>query len=149
MSPRSKVQSPRSVRGGRFRGAGIYHLVIYVPRGRTVKVGALGGIEFAAGYYGYTGSARSGFAARVGRHLGEEKKLRWHVDFLLRRGKVTEVWLKQGCSGECRAHRFMGRRNEGNEAAAGFGSSDCTCRSHLWRYRAKPSVPRGWQVVVP
>ena len=123
-------------------GSGIYHLLIYLSRERTIKIGSLGRLRFARGYYGYTGSAVSGYAGRIGRHLAREKKLRWHIDYLLRRGRVREVWLADG--GECSRHARLGR---GAAAVRGFGCSDCACESHLWQYARRPAAPRGWRVV--
>jgi len=93
-------------------------------------VGALGDIYFEKGWYAYVGSAMNGWRSRVGRHLRDDKKLRWHVDYLLRHGKVGSyaVWVgrkKRECV-------FAGRLSEKAETVKGFGSSDCRCGGHLF-----------------
>ncbi len=128
-------------------GRGCYHLVIRVRRGARITVGALGPLEFKKGFYGYTGSARGGFAARVGRHLRAKKKVRWHVDFLLGCARVVEVWLNKSRRGECSCHMGLGVANGAVGAVPRFGSSDCDCASHLWRYRGRPRGPVGWEAV--
>ncbi len=133
--------------GVSLQGKGIYHLVIKVTRPQRIKIGALGYLAFAEGYYGYTGSAKAGFAGRVGRHLRKAKKTRWHIDYLLAHASVIEVWLKSGRVAECVAHRWLGRSGAAREAVARFGSSDCCCASHLWRYARRPVAPLGWRVL--
>jgi sugar fermentation stimulation protein A len=130
-----------------MKGAGIYHLVLRTAGRQRLRIGALGWGEFRAGYYGYTGSARAGFAGRVGRHLRAKKKLRWHIDYLLARARITEVWLKGGRA-ECEAHRRIGRLAAGEVCVTKFGSSDCSCASHLWRYSRRPEAPAGWRQLV-
>lgn len=113
---------------------GSYILIIEVPERRKIEVGGLGSVEFPQGSYAYLGSAQGGFRARIGRHLSETKKLRWHIDYLLKQAEITEIILcpDSGTSAirlECflaqklvREFSFIPR----------FGSSDCHCPSHLY-----------------
>jgi Uri superfamily endonuclease len=52
-----------------------YQLVIEVPAPVRCVVGRLGEVEFPAGVYVYTGSARRDLEARIARHLRPNKKL--------------------------------------------------------------------------
>jgi Uri superfamily endonuclease len=106
-----------------------YQLNIELSRKQTIQVGRLGTFQFPAGRYIYTGSARRNLLSRVRRHLGKEKTLRWHIDYLLasRFARVVEVTLS--AQAECRCNQHVA----GEIVAPGFGASDCRarCGSHL------------------
>ncbi|NOX91073.1 MAG: GIY-YIG nuclease family protein [Gammaproteobacteria bacterium] len=106
-----------------------YQLHIILRQAQQVRVGRLSSFLFPAGYYLYTGSARRNLAARVRRHLSRQKKLRWHIDYLLMASatQVTAVGLFSET--ECRCNQ----RINGKILLAGFGASDCRarCGSHL------------------
>ena len=113
---------------------GSYILLIHLARSAPLTAGRLGALNFPSGYYLYFGSALGGLEARIGRHLRQDKKIRWHIDWLTAVATVVQVWWTEG-----------GRRNECTWASAaleladvtlparGFGSSDCRCPSHLVR----------------
>ena len=72
-------------------GPGSYVLLIRLESPQAIEVGRLGAIDFDAGCYAYIGSALRGIRARVNRHLRRQKKLHWHVDYLLQHGQLSEV----------------------------------------------------------
>jgi sugar fermentation stimulation protein A len=109
---------------------GTYILLIEIPRGVRMKVGALGVLEFSQGFYAYCGSAMGGLAARINRHLRRKKKVRWHVDYLLEKGRITKV-LYAETNERLECQLADGLSNVFN-AYPGFGSSDCRCPSHLF-----------------
>ena len=110
---------------------GAYALLIRLDNPEGIEVGRLGAIDFPAGWYAYVGSALGGVAGRVGRHLRRRKKLHWHVDYLLREGRVSEVvWALSEEKMECRIAEGLGRW--GLHSVPEFGASDCRCRSHLF-----------------
>ena len=112
-------------------GPGTYALLIELDSLTVVQVGRLGPIEFREGWYTYVGSALSGVAARVGRHLRQRKKLHWHVDYLLEKGRLSDVmWGLSQERLECRI--ADGLRQQGLHSLRGFGTSDCRCASHLF-----------------
>jgi Uri superfamily endonuclease len=133
---------------------GIYTLVLRLPAERLVEVGALGTVRFEAGYYAYTGSARGpGGLARVRRHLlvlaGDNPARRWHIDHLLPLVELEEVVATiTGEDIECSIARKLGDRLPSVE---GFGSTDCSCPSHLHfserkeeiLFAARDAHPRG------
>ncbi len=60
-----------------------YQLVIRIARSKNITVGRLGRLQFPAGDYVNTGSARRNMEARIRRHLSRTKRLCWHIDHLL------------------------------------------------------------------
>jgi len=74
---------------------GTYVLILELAAVCKIAVGRLGVISFQRGHYAYVGSARGpgGLGARVSRHLSRPKKKRWHIDFLLERGRPREVMV--------------------------------------------------------
>ena len=113
---------------------GTYALVLRASMAQTIQIGRLGELAMQSGYYIYVGSAfgPGGLAARVGRHLRSEKKLRWHIDYLRAACEVAEVWWT--CDPVRRECEWASKLRELPGAVvpmAGFGSSDCECKSHL------------------
>lgn len=111
---------------------GIYVLVVEISKTISVNVGALGLLVFPAGLYAYVGSAQNNLELRVKRHLGKEKRLFWHIDYLLNdeAANVIGVYFVQGAKEEeCRIARIM---KENAQPIDGFGCSDCHCESHLF-----------------
>ena len=114
--------------------SGAYQLVIEIEKEIEIDAGALGICRFPAGRYIYTGSAVKNLDQRISRHLRNEKKLHWHVDYLLANQNVTIVEVKRCESSrriECELNgEVLGKG--GRTVVKGFGSSDCrNCESHL------------------
>lgn len=119
---------------------GTYVLIVSLERDHLISVGKLGQIMFRSGTYAYCGSAMAGYRSRVGRHFSREKKLRWHIDYLLQKGEpVCAFLIPGGHEMECSLGRLLSSL-EGSEPIPGFGSSDCSCRSHLYRIE-ESSIP--------
>ncbi len=98
-----------------------------------MTVGRLGSFDFPAGLYLYTGSALNGLEGRINRHLRRDKKLHWHIDYLLGAAEVVEVWWMAGEERwECRWATAI-RNRGGSLVVTRFGSSDCRCPAHLLR----------------
>ena len=109
---------------------GSYALIAELNKGSKIKVGKLGLINFNKGYYIYVGSALNGLEARINRHLRKNKKIYWHIDYLLKKAKVKEVFYKKGLKKEeCVLAKEMGKHFM---SVKDFGCSDCKCRSHLF-----------------
>ncbi len=106
-----------------------YQLTIEVSAAVTLQIGRLGNFTFRPGVYLYSGSARRGLRSRINRHLRREKKLRWHIDYLLD-SPVAEVRrVLISTRPECE----LVRKGGGLVVVPGFGASDCRsgCASHL------------------
>jgi Uri superfamily endonuclease len=105
-------------------------LIIQLQRDRAITVGALGELEFETGAYAYVGSALSGLDARIDRHLRDDKRLHWHIDYLLQHADVVDVVRVQSDRRlEC---RIAGRLAERVKLVERFGCSDCDCAGHLF-----------------
>jgi len=112
---------------------GIYVLFISVKRDIFVKVGALGKIKFSQGTYAYVGSAQNGIKKRVARHLKKEKRKFWHIDYLLgeKNTHIEKVaYQKAPKEEECRIAQAL---SQIGKPIRGFGCSDCSCSSHLFK----------------
>jgi sugar fermentation stimulation protein A len=118
--------------------SGCYQLKIKIKQNITLKIGALGLYEFSKGDYVYTGSAMKSLSKRIARHKRKEKKLHWHIDYLLNHPKVELVEIVSYPS-EMKEECFYNRRliNEKAEIPVkGFGSSDCKkCPAHLLKIK--------------
>lgn len=125
---------------------GIYQLLIYLPRKTFIEVGRKGSFEFPRGYYIYTGSAKNGLKSRIKRHLRKGKKLFWHIDYLLRYGKIVDIFLYQNSKSECELSQRVLSQKNAKIIMPRFGSSDCRCethlvyREHLDDFKTKPKV---------
>ena len=119
---------------------GTYALLLAVEKEFSSAIGRLGTFTFPRGYYIYLGSARGGLYPRVKRHLTGEKRLRWHIDYLLEFAPVVEVWYAlRDESQECLWSHLLTGMPQGKIIAPGFGSSDCRCPSHLIYFPLPPS----------
>jgi Uri superfamily endonuclease len=129
---------------------GTYCLVIKLDRGRSIRIGARPPARFPGGFYCYVGSAMNGLEKRIGRHMSREKALHWHIDYLLEHARVVDVKsIESKNRVECGLSRDVAGLSDGTPMR-GFGSSDCSCGSHLHYFRANPSkriedVVRKWK----
>ncbi|MDZ7838657.1 MAG: GIY-YIG nuclease family protein [Actinomycetota bacterium] len=114
---------------------GNYCLIISLEASVRKKVGRLGWLSFCQGYYIYIGSAKSNMDKRLARHSRKEKKLYWHIDYLLDsphsalKAIYSKNWEK---GGECKTAR---RLRDKLQEIDGFGASDCSCNSHLYYFK--------------
>ena len=123
------------------RNPGTYILVVEMREAREVAVGRLGRWVFPAGWYLYVGSALGGLAGRVGRHLRREKRLHWHIDYLLAHGTVQEVWYRVGAERrECALAQRLAALPGAERYPPRFGASDCRCPGHLVRFVGRPPL---------
>ena len=109
---------------------GTYVLLVNISHPLGVTIGKLGSIDFKEGAYAYVGSALGGLEARVERHAREEKRMHWHVDYLLVRAPIVDVVYGESDERkECAVARRLAERFQN---VRGFGASDCGCESHLF-----------------
>ena len=114
---------------------GTYTLVLERHSDGPIEVGALGYIDFPAGWYAYTGSALGpGGFSRVERHRavasGDNDARHWHVDYLLGDDATSVATaVRTAADVECAvAGRLVDAVGDG---VPDFGCSDCDCPSHL------------------
>jgi sugar fermentation stimulation protein A len=109
---------------------GSYCIAAFLPEDSDIEIAKLGTFSFPRGMYVYTGSALSSLESRIGRHIGKEKKMKWHIDFFLEEAEALGfIPIVSTEREECSVNsKFL---EKGNVLAKGFGSSDCKCPSHL------------------
>ena len=123
---------------------GIYQLLVYLSKTRKIKIGKKGTFTFLRGYYVYTGSAKKGLWQRIQRHLRKRKKLFWHIDYLLEHAQIIDIFAYPDKKrGECRENQRLLKNPESRIIVPGFGSSDCSCPSHLIFFSQKPKFKKG------
>ncbi len=121
--------------------SGVYHLIIHLSSDTIIEIGKLGEYHFQSGYYVYTGSAMRGLEQRIARHQRSNKRLHWHIDYLLKHGQIIEVMThitkeRQ----ECQFNQMIMSLSGCCIPVKGFGSSDCNCLSHLAFFEEKPTL---------
>jgi Uri superfamily endonuclease len=121
---------------------GVYVLALHLQHPATLTVGRLGTFKFPEGYYFYVGSAMSGFAGRINRHLKRKKKLHWHIDYLLEVAELLWVDLYETDSheDECRLNAGVAELPGAKMVSPNFGAADCKCRTHLHYFKKLPGT---------
>lgn len=113
--------------------AGAYILILFNPKKRRIKVGKLGLMDFAKGYYFYVGSGMKNLEQRVLRHQRKSKKIKWHIDYITRKFKFIDAKLFSSSKRlECQIAEILGKNLL---MIKDFGCSDCHCKSHLFYSR--------------
>lgn len=124
-----------------LRAPGTYVLVIHQSQAVRTRVGVLGFLRFQPGYYLYVGSALGGLRARIARHVRREKRLHWHVDYVLQHARILAIWYSLGPQAlECEWARAISRASGIEPTRARLGASDCACHTHLFYAKAEPSL---------
>lgn len=118
---------------------GIYSLIIYLNKERKIKIGKLGSFLFKKGFYIYTGSSQNSLQKRIDRHLSTQKRLHWHIDYLLKYGKILNVKVIESSKQyECKLAKEISLLPNAIIPINGFGSSDCKCQTHLYFFKKNP-----------
>jgi Uri superfamily endonuclease len=122
---------------------GTYILAIYLDKQVNIIIGSLGRTCFPKGLYLYVGSAmaNSGSASlinRIKRHLlpNNQKKKHWHIDYFL--GCINTYIIKLFIlPSEERYECILAEEilKKADASILNFGSSDCSCRSHLFHFK--------------
>jgi len=141
---------------------GTYALLLKLDKQDRITVGKLGTFDFPMGYYLYVGSALGpgGLRARLARHRRHSKsssqsssgqtgkKLHWHIDYLLQRVRLIEVWSVASEERlECKWGEVARRLSGAQVPVRGFGSSDCRCPAHLIYFSTRPNCKQFEQVL--
>ena len=132
-----EIEVPWDIFASHGIDGGAYLLLLKLDKSRSVNTGSLGAIEFPSGYYCYVGSARRNLKSRMSRHLRRRKNFHWHIDYLREHCKVAGCLpVRSADHLECGLATAVGSVAEGS--VPGFGSSDCSCGSHLFRFFSDP-----------
>ena len=114
---------------------GSYFLVIRLGKDKTVRTK---GREFhmKKGHYVYVGSAMNSLERRVARHFSKEKKLHWHIDYLLKEAELLRAYLIP--SEERLEERLSLEVARYGEPVEGFGAGDVKISTNLYRFEGEP-----------
>lgn len=120
---------------------GTYALVYRCPTPVEKAAGRLGRVFLHPGYWIYVGSAfgPGGLRARLAHHLSPSPRPHWHLDYVKRAMTPIDIWTTT--DPVKREHDWAATLASLRGAScpiAGFGASDCTCRSHLIYLRRRP-----------
>ncbi len=109
---------------------GDYVLVLQLAEAKRITVGSLGPVTFRKGFYLYAGTAKKTLSRRLERHLRKKKKPFWHVDYLSAcADHCTAIPIRASDSHEHELAEALGKIAEWTVPR--FGSSDCSCGTHL------------------
>lgn len=124
-------------RAKRTADSGTYILVMDLSKKAIIQPGALPPAEYPPGIYLYVGRARRGLSSRLARHFRQRKKIFWHIDYLLQRASLIDVWVSKDTDLECRtARRIPSLVKHIALVQKRFGASDCGCSAHLFYTRS-------------
>ena len=120
---------------------GTYALIFSASRKGKLSIGKIGTLELKLGIYIYIGSAfgPGGLKARIRHHCRKAVRPHWHIDHLASALALKEIWYT--CDPIHREHQWatmIANIRGGSLPLAGFGSSDCRCKSHLFFFNSKP-----------
>ncbi|MEE4113311.1 MAG: GIY-YIG nuclease family protein [Desulfobacteraceae bacterium] len=113
---------------------GTYALIFRCSVPFQAVVGKLGPVFLSSGYWIYVGSAfgPGGLRSRLSHHLKPSRRPHWHLDYIKSDLRPVEIWTTTDPLN--REHDWATLLSAGNGASrpiAGFGATDCRCRSHL------------------
>ena len=132
-----KLSIPWSLLEREDQNRGSYMLILHLARERSIKIGGLGDILFRKGYYIYVGSAKKNLSQRISRHLSKRKSFFWHIDYL--RNEADSCLALPIRSSADLEHDIAARLAQIAEwRIPSFGSSDCSCASHLFGMEDNP-----------
>jgi sugar fermentation stimulation protein A len=122
---------------------GSYLLILNLRKRQKIHVGALGRVSFGKGFYIYVGSAMANLSKRMERHKGLRKRHRWHIDELRAVAEIHSVSaIRSSVRLECEIAEALSEISEWTIPE--FGSSDCSCETHLFGFERDPFHSRAF-----
>jgi sugar fermentation stimulation protein A len=116
---------------------GSYLIVLELVKDKKINVGKLGTILFKKGFYVYVGSAMVNLTSRIERHQRLRKTFHWHIDFLRDSADfLCSFAIRSSDRLECEIARSVSKIAQWSVKE--FGSSDCTCATHLFGFTNNP-----------
>lgn len=126
---------------------GTYCLILMLHKDKQITIGKLGKIQFPKGIYIYVGSALANMEKRIERHLRQDKKMHWHIDYFLRHACIEDIAkIESPDRIECSLAHLISYLPY-SRSIPRFGSSDCSCPSHLFYW--SPSMAISTEPVSP
>ncbi len=135
--PWDTIEKEAKDRGG-------YVLILNLKRNRRMDVGKLGKIHFRKGYYIYVGSAMANLSKRMERHRRLRKQPHWHIDALRAIAEFRSV-LAIRCSDRLECEVAEAVSGIAEWSVSGFGSTDCSCETHLFGTSSDPIQSQDFQ----
>ena len=114
---------------------GSYFLVIRLGEEKVIRTKGRA-FELKPGYYVYVGSAMNSLEKRVARHFRREKKLHWHIDYLLKEAELLRAYLIP--SDAKLEEKLSLEVSRFGEAVPGFGAGDVKVNTNLYRFEGEP-----------
>ena len=123
---------------------GSYLLILNLKRNRKIDVGKLGRIHFRKGFYVYVGSAMAHLSQRMARHRRLRKHHHWHIDELRAVAEFHSVLaIRSSDRLECELAGAVSGID--GWSVPRFGSTDCSCKTHLFGMAGDPIQSEGFQ----
>lgn len=120
-----------------IKNSGSYIIILCITRDIRIRIGRLGILKFKKGYYLYVGSAKTNLTKRIERHKRKRKRFFWHIDYLRNKAKFcTALPIRTSATLECPIANRL--REITDWSIPGFGSSDCSCETHLFGMHKDP-----------
>ncbi len=118
--------------------SGVYMVVVKLENDKTIQTGKLEYSEYRSGYYVYAGSAKTNLSKRIKRHRNIKKKtFHWHIDYLTANANEVKTFgIYTDNFSECDIAKALS--DIGGKGIPNFGSSDCSCPSHLYYFKKDP-----------
>lgn len=119
------------------KDGGSYIIILCLRKDIHIEIGSLGRLKFKKGYYLYVGSAKANLTKRIERHKRKGKKHFWHVDYLRDKAEFCSALpIRARGPLECSIAKRL--KGISDWFIPRFGSSDCTCETHLLGMQADP-----------
>ena len=121
---------------------GIYALIISIKEEISLNIGKNRYYTFLPSNYVYIGSALGKYSNnienRLKRHFSNNKKLFWHIDYLLANPKVKPlqaIYARTDQKKECELSAQLAKYSN-SDLFSNFGNSDCRagCNTHLYYF---------------
>jgi sugar fermentation stimulation protein A len=123
--------------------SGSYIVILRMKRDRRVSIGSLGEVRFRNGYYLYVGSARTNLTKRIEHHRRVNRKPHWHIDQLRAEADFhVAIPVRASDDLECEIAAALGGISDWK--IPHFGSSDCSCDTHLFGMADDPVHDRSF-----
>jgi sugar fermentation stimulation protein A len=145
LSPTVKVlEIPWETIEEEAKDRGSYLLILNLKRSRKIDVGKLGRVVFRRGFYIYVGSAMANLSKRMERHRRLRKRHHWHIDELRVATEFQSVLaIRSSERIECEVAEAVSEIAEWSVPR--FGSTDCSCDTHLFGMSGDPLHSRNFQ----
>src|SRR5215831_7939825 len=84
-------------------------------------------------------SVPAGLRGRISHHVRRNGRPHWLIDYFRWNARLESVWYYSGVHCEHEWASGLGATPGAAAVLRGFGSSDCNCASHLFRFRTRPT----------